>query len=83
MTGKQPSVPVTAGKALNVTMQVDSHSKMKTVIKPDPNVMPGTCFYPEHFSDPPVKDLMTVEADPTTGVPFFQSTRVSIEKFGS
>jgi len=38
MTGKLPSVPVTAGKALNVTMQVDSHSKMKTVIKPDPNV---------------------------------------------
>jgi serine-type D-Ala-D-Ala carboxypeptidase (penicillin-binding protein 5/6) len=36
LNGKQPSVPVTAGKALNVTMQVDSHAKMKTVLKPDP-----------------------------------------------
>lgn len=38
LNGKQPSVTVTAGKALNVTMQVDSHAKMKTVVKPDPNV---------------------------------------------
>jgi len=36
--GKQPSVTVTAGKPLNVTMQVDSHAGMKTVIKPDPGV---------------------------------------------
>src|SRR5689334_11761277 len=34
LSGKQPSVPVTAAKALNVTMQVDSHGKMKTVVKP-------------------------------------------------
>ena len=38
LSGKQPSVPVTAAKALNVTMQVDSHAGMKTVIKPDPGV---------------------------------------------
>jgi len=32
--GKEPSVPVTAKDPLNVTMQVDSHAGMKTVLKP-------------------------------------------------
>jgi serine-type D-Ala-D-Ala carboxypeptidase (penicillin-binding protein 5/6) len=36
--GKQPNVPVTAAKPLSVTMHVDSHAGMKTVIKPDPGV---------------------------------------------
>ena len=36
--GVQSTVPVTAAKALNVTMQVDSHAGMKTVVKPDPGV---------------------------------------------
>jgi formate dehydrogenase alpha subunit len=42
--------------------------------------MAGSCFFPEHFNEPPVKDLMSVEIDPTTGVPYFKSTRVNIEK---
>jgi D-alanyl-D-alanine carboxypeptidase (penicillin-binding protein 5/6) len=33
--GAVPNVPVTPAHALNVTMQVDSHSGMKTVLKPD------------------------------------------------
>ena len=36
--GVQPTVPVTAAKALNVTMQVDSHAGMKTLVKLDPGV---------------------------------------------
>ena len=36
--GVQPTVPVTAAKPLNVTMQVDSHAGMKTVVKPDPGL---------------------------------------------
>lgn len=36
--GVQPTVPVTAAKALNVTMQVDSHAGMKMVVKPDPGL---------------------------------------------
>ncbi|HMH65015.1 MAG TPA: D-alanyl-D-alanine carboxypeptidase family protein [Rhizomicrobium sp.] len=35
LNGTAPSVPVTAAKALNVTMQVDSHAGMKTQFKPD------------------------------------------------
>jgi len=37
--GVQPTVPVTAAKPLNVTMQVDSHAKMKTMVKADPGLM--------------------------------------------
>ena len=33
--GTAPSVPVTAARALNVTMQVDFHAGMKTQLKPD------------------------------------------------
>ncbi len=51
--------------------------------KPDHDVMPGSCFYPEHFIDPPLKDLMPLEADPVTGVAYFKSGRVRIEKVGS
>jgi predicted molibdopterin-dependent oxidoreductase YjgC len=51
-------------------------------VKSDPNVLPGTCFYPEHFNEPPVKDLMAVEADSVTAVPYFKATRVKIEKVG-
>jgi len=36
--GTLPTVPVTAAKPLNVTMQVDSHAGMKTLVKPDPGL---------------------------------------------
>jgi len=43
----------------------------------------GTCFFPEHFNDPPVKDLMDCVIDPHTGVPSFKLAWVSIEKVGA
>ena len=52
-------------------------------VKADPDIQPGSCFFPEHFNEPPVKDLMAVEADTVTGVPYFKSTRVKIEKVGA
>jgi serine-type D-Ala-D-Ala carboxypeptidase (penicillin-binding protein 5/6) len=36
--GEKPSVPVTAAKALNVTMQVDSHSGMKVNVRANPGL---------------------------------------------
>ena len=36
--GVQPIVPVTAARALNVTMQVDSHAGMKIAVQPDPGL---------------------------------------------
>jgi formate dehydrogenase alpha subunit len=49
-------------------------------VQPDQAIAPGTCFFPEHFNEPPVKDLMTVSIDATTGVPSFKQTWVSIER---
>jgi formate dehydrogenase alpha subunit len=48
--------------------------------KADLSVLPDSCFYPEHFNNPPVKDLMTVEVDAVTGVPYFKQAAVSVEK---
>lgn len=36
--GAQPTVPVTPGKAIAATMQVDSHNALKTQVKPDANL---------------------------------------------
>jgi D-alanyl-D-alanine carboxypeptidase (penicillin-binding protein 5/6) len=36
--GTAPSVAVTAARPLNVTMQVDSHAGLKTMVKPDPGL---------------------------------------------
>jgi formate dehydrogenase alpha subunit len=48
--------------------------------KADLSVLPDSCFYPEHFNNPPVKDLMAVEVDAVTGVPYFKQAAVSIER---
>ncbi len=53
---------------------------LQLAIEPDIAVAPGTCFFPEHFNEPPVKDLMTVSVDAITGVPVFKQAWVSIER---
>jgi len=49
-------------------------------VEADLTVLPGSCFFPEHFNEPPVKDLMPVEVDAATGVPYFKLAEVTIEK---
>jgi formate dehydrogenase alpha subunit len=49
-------------------------------VQMDAGVAPNTCFFPEHFNEPSVKDLMSVHVDPVTGVPSFKRTGVAIEK---
>ncbi|WP_447978938.1 molybdopterin-dependent oxidoreductase [Candidatus Nitrospira bockiana] len=46
----------------------------------DQALMPGSCFFPEHFNEPPVKDLMPLELDPVTGAPYFKSTEATLER---
>jgi formate dehydrogenase alpha subunit len=46
----------------------------------NPDLAMGTCFFPEHFNEPPVKDLAECVVDPITGAPAFKLTRVTIEK---
>ena len=49
-------------------------------VLPSASLMPGACFFPEHFNEPPVKDLMAVEVDSVTKVPAFKVTQVFVEK---
>ncbi len=49
-------------------------------VQMDMAVMPGCGFFPEHFNEPPVKDLMSVEVNAVTGVPSFKLTQVTIER---
>ncbi|BFU94986.1 MAG: putative NADH-quinone oxidoreductase, subunit G [Nitrospira sp.] len=55
------------------------HGELQIGVQRDHTLAPGICFFPEHFNDPPVKDLMVVHVDPVTGVPSFKQTRVTIE----
>jgi predicted molibdopterin-dependent oxidoreductase YjgC len=67
------------GEGTTIRLTSDRGS-MQLMVQPDQSVAPQTCFFPEHFNEPPVKDLMSVQVDPTTGVPTFKQTRVTIEK---
>jgi formate dehydrogenase alpha subunit len=53
---------------------------LEMTVSEDTSLMPGTCTVPEHFNDPPVKDLMPLHVDPITGVPYFKLAYVTIEK---
>jgi formate dehydrogenase alpha subunit len=65
------------GSEVRVTSSVGS---LDILVETDASLMPGSCFFPEHFNEPPVKDLVPLEIDPMTGVPYFKSTLVSIAK---
>jgi formate dehydrogenase (NADP+) alpha subunit len=65
------------GESVRVT---SDRGALQLAVQQDQNVAPQTCFFPEHFNEPPVKDLMTVQIDITTSVPSFKRTRVTIEK---
>jgi formate dehydrogenase alpha subunit len=55
---------------------------MDVRVEGDPSLLPGGCFFPEHFNEPRLLDLIPVEVDQTTGVPYFKFADVSIQKVG-
>ncbi len=59
---------------------VSDQGSLELGVQPDIGVAPGTCVFPEHFTDPPIKDLARVDVDPVTRVPYFKVTPVTIEK---
>ncbi|MDH4086050.1 MAG: molybdopterin-dependent oxidoreductase [Nitrospira sp.] len=59
---------------------ISDRGSLQLGVQPDQSIAPGTCFFPEHFNEPPVKDLMTVSVDATTGVPSFKQIWVSVEQ---
>jgi NADH-quinone oxidoreductase chain G len=52
-------------------------------VKIDGRYSPGYVFFPESFNDPGVKDLMHLEVDSVTRVPYFKMAEVQIEKWSS
>jgi formate dehydrogenase alpha subunit len=68
---------LTSGDQVRMTSEKGT---LELPVQVDLSVMPGTCAFPEHFNDPPVKDLIPLHIDPDTGVPYFKLTRVTLEK---
>ncbi len=60
---------------------ISARGSVELRTEPNHDLARGTCFFPEHFNEPPVKDLAECVVDPTTGVPAFKFTHVAIEKF--
>lgn len=76
-----PSDMERLGLQEGTTVKVTSdRGSLQLGVQADQGVAPQTCFFPEHFNEPPVKDLMTVQVDTTTGVPSFKRTGVTIAK---
>jgi formate dehydrogenase alpha subunit len=68
---------LTSGERVRLT---SNQGTLEMTVAEDTALMPGTCTVPEHFNDPPVKDLMPLQIDPITGVPYFKLTHVTVEK---
>ena len=68
---------LTSGERIRLT---SDQGTLEMTVAEDTSLMPGTCTVPEHFNDPPVKDLMPLQIDPITGVPYFKLAYVTIEK---
>ena len=68
---------LTSGERIRLT---SDQGTLEMTVTEDTSLMPGTCTVPEHFNDPPVKDLMPLQVDSHTGVPYFKLTHVTVEK---
>ncbi|HZC68787.1 MAG TPA: molybdopterin-dependent oxidoreductase [Nitrospirales bacterium] len=64
----------------DVVRVTSATSSLELRTEPNYDLARGTCFFPEHFNEPPVKDLVECIVDPTTGVPAFKFTRVAITR---
>ncbi len=68
---------LTDGDSVKLT---SDRGSLQLPVQQDQAVASQTCFFPEHFNEPAVKDLMSVQIDTVTGVPSFKRTSVTIEK---
>ncbi len=72
LEGKVPNVPATAAKPLNVTMQVESRSGMKTQLKPMPSLTA-----PIHVGQRVGTLVITAPEFPSLSVPVYASQSVA------
>ncbi|MFQ5931450.1 MAG: molybdopterin dinucleotide binding domain-containing protein [Nitrospiraceae bacterium] len=57
----------------------NARGQMTTSIQVRDRVPEGQAVFPEHF-DQDVRRLLSMSPDPQTGVPYFKTTRVKVEK---
>src|SRR5438445_10608208 len=62
----------------DVVRVTSANGALELRTEPNHDLARGTCFFPEHFNEPPIKDLAECVVDPTTGVPAFKFARVAI-----
>jgi D-alanyl-D-alanine carboxypeptidase (penicillin-binding protein 5/6) len=74
--GTAPSVAVTAARPLNVTMQVDSHAGLKTMVKPDAGLKA-----PIHVGQKVGVLVVTAPDFPTLTVPVYATQSVAEQGF--
>ncbi len=68
------------GQRVRVT---SPHGSVEVGIEISHDLPAGSCRFPEHFNDPPIKDLLPMRTDPGTKAPIFKAGRVKIEKVGA
>ncbi|MHB8482387.1 MAG: NADH-quinone oxidoreductase subunit NuoG [Nitrospiria bacterium] len=83
--GKSLILNPSDGKKLGIqegdTVRVKSPlGQMQVKVKFDASYPPGLAFYPQHLSEPNLRDLIQCHIDPETGVPCFKLGNVEIEK---
>lgn len=49
-------------------------------VQSDVAILPGIGFFPEHFNEPGVKDLMAVDVDADSHVPYFKLAAATVSK---
>ncbi len=57
--------------------------EVEVAVEVNRNLPAGLVFFPEHFNQPPVKDLIAPEIDPTTRVIYHKRGPVAVEKAGA
>jgi formate dehydrogenase alpha subunit len=68
-TGAVVRLSAAGATAPAVDVEVEIHNTIPT----------GLCLFPEHFNEPPVRELVSASVDATTGVPYIKRGRVTMQ----
>jgi formate dehydrogenase alpha subunit len=83
----RPTLKISPADAATIDVKTDDSVRVRSplaevevIVEVMADLPAGLLQFPEHFNQPPLKDLLPVEIDPTTHVPYFKSGLVAIEK---
>ncbi|MEW6324146.1 MAG: molybdopterin-dependent oxidoreductase [Nitrospirota bacterium] len=67
------------GAVVRLTAAEGSRPPVNVEVEVQPAVPAGLCLFPEHFNEPPVRELASVSIDKTTGVPYIKRGAVTMQ----